>query len=116
MSTFYALYLSFHYHLFASQLLHHPCSSLVGRWHEKDAQASRASGALTQDGASKSNIGSGPLDLMSSRLQPDMLSLASSRYITTSAAAAAAAADTASTFLQAGDLQQLGLALHKDRP
>jgi hypothetical protein len=53
--------------------------------------------------SSSSSRSSNPL--MSSRLQPDMPSLASSRCITTSAAAAAA--DTASKFLQAGDLQQL---------
>jgi hypothetical protein len=81
--------------------------SLAGRWHEKDAQASRASGALTQVGASMSNIGSGPLAqeaALEARLAKQQRAARMQELYTREALGYEA------------ELQQLGLALHKDRP
>lgn len=89
--------------------------NLVAGWHEKDAQASRASGArttggpatLTQKGASISNIGSGPLAqeaALEARLAKQQRAARMQELYSREALAYDA------------ELQQRGLSLHKDRP
>jgi hypothetical protein len=90
--------------------------NLVAGWHEKDAQASRASGArttsspattLTQKGASISNIGSGPL-AQEAALEARAAKQQRAARMQELYSREALAFDA--------ELQQRGLSLHKDRP